>query len=469
MVLGIMVRRVHENMIERAHLFFRQGGYISEQNGESFFQPIPSYVGRAKLCQIGLNLYPTRRNIRHTPRQSQQNPADAAAELQHLLPRQSGNGSRQKDRVHSDPVAFGRLFDLYAAIQKLVDRRFHRGYTFPMATIIPLITPARKQDPLARLSDLLAEDLAAVNQLILQRMESRVPLIPELAGHLIASGGKRLRPLLALASARLCGDQSQRPHKLAAAVEFIHTATLLHDDVVDASDLRRGEPSANALFGNQASVLVGDFLFSVAFQLMVEDGSLDVLRVLSQASATISEGEVLQLSIQGDGSASEQTYLDIVRAKTAELFAAACRVGAIVAGRAAAEEDALRAYGLNLGIAFQIVDDVLDYDARQEELGKTVGTDFREGKLTLPALLAAHRGDKSERAFWHRAMIEKDQKPGDFAQAQSLLFKHGALEDSLKRAKHYGAIARDALGLFAESPLKAALIDAVDFTIERGF
>ncbi len=344
-----------------------------------------------------------------------------------------------------------------------------------MTNVIPLeprphaAAPFRREDALGHLSTLLAEDLVAVNQLIVERLESRAPLIPDLARHIIAAGGKRLRPLLALAAARLCGYEGPRHRKLAASVEFIHTATLLHDDVVDGSDLRRGQPSANAIFGNQASILVGDFLFSRAFQLMVEDGSIDVLRILSNASAVISEGEVLQLTAKNDYAISEQIYLDVVQAKTAELFAAACRVGAVVSARPAAEEEALRAFGLNLGIAFQIVDDVLDYDAAQERLGKTIGDDFREGKVTLPVILAIHRGNEAERAFWQRTLGQQDQRKGDLPHAQDLLRRHGALRDSLERARHYGAIARDALGLFADNPFKKALQDIVDFTTERGF
>lgn len=344
-----------------------------------------------------------------------------------------------------------------------------------MANVIPLeprlhaAAPFRREDSLARLSTLLAEDLAAVNQLIVERLDSRAPLIPDLARHIIAAGGKRLRPLLALASARLCGYEGPRHRKLAASVEFIHTATLLHDDVVDGSDLRRGLPSANAVFGNQASILVGDFLFSRAFQLMVEDGSIDVLRILSNASAVISEGEVLQLTAKNDHAISEQTYLDVVEAKTAELFAAACRVGAVIAARHAAEEEALRTFGLNLGIAFQIADDVLDYDAARERLGKTIGDDFREGKVTLPVILAIHRGNEAERTFWQRTLSQQDQREGDLAHAQDLLRRHDALRDSLERARHYGAIARDALGLFADNPFKKALQDIVDFTTEREF
>jgi octaprenyl-diphosphate synthase len=340
-----------------------------------------------------------------------------------------------------------------------------------MATIIPLKQPEKRDasNALEKLADLMSGDIFAVNQLIVQRMESRVEIIPRLAGHIIAAGGKRLRPLLTLATSRLCGYQGQRHQKLAACVEFIHTATLLHDDVIDESALRRGNPSANVLFGNEISVLVGDFLFSRAFELMVEDGSIDVLKVLSHASSVISEGEVLQLITTNDGATSEQAYLEIVRDKTAELFAAACRIGAIVAERPASEEEALRTFGLNLGIAFQIVDDVLDYSAEQERLGKTVGDDFREGKITLPVILAIHRGNDTERAFWKRALDEDSQRDGDFAHAQDLIRRHHALRDAIDRARHYGAIARDSLGLFPNSSIKHALLDIVGFTIEREF
>lgn len=340
-----------------------------------------------------------------------------------------------------------------------------------MAQIIQLSEVPHKPaaDALMALTAMVSDDLVAVNNLIVQRMESGVPLIPQLAGHIVAAGGKRLRPLLTLACAKLCNYDGIRHRKLATCVEFIHTATLLHDDVVDASDLRRGGPSANALFGNQASVLVGDFLFSRAFQLMTEDGSLDVLRILSNASAIIAEGEVLQLSTMNDSKTSEQAYLEVVRAKTAELFAAACRIGAVVAGRSAVEEEALRTFGLNLGIAFQIIDDVLDYSAKQAELGKTVGDDFREGKMTLPVILAINRGQESERVFWRRVLEKLEQRAGDLAQAQDLLLKHNALPDCIARARHYGAIARDALGIFPDQPMKTALIDVIDFTVERSY
>jgi octaprenyl-diphosphate synthase len=317
------------------------------------------------------------------------------------------------------------------------------------------------------LATLVGDEIKLVNGQILQNMQSPVALIPQLAGHIVAAGGKRLRPLLTLASARLCDYRGDRHVRLAACVEFIHTATLLHDDVVDESDLRRGLATANALWGNKASVLVGDYLFSRAFQLMVADGSLKVLEILSNASAVIAEGEVLQLQTSNDTATSEQAYLDVIRSKTAALFAAACRIGAVVAERPKAEEEALDSFGLNLGIAFQLVDDVLDYAAAQPELGKTVGDDFRDGKITLPVILAFRRGSAEERAFWRRALEDREQADGDLARALGLLTRHEALRDSIARAAHYGAIARDALGIFPNGPAKRALLDAVDFAIER--
>ena len=340
-----------------------------------------------------------------------------------------------------------------------------------MAVITNLNPKPRKPapSPLDALTALVATDLAAVNEVIVQRMHSSVDMIPQLASYIVAAGGKRMRPLLTLASARLCGYRGERQRSLAAAVEFIHTATLLHDDVVDESDLRRGRASANAVFGNKASVLVGDFLFSRAFQLMVEDGSLDVLRILSNASAIIAEGEVLQLSTTNDTATSEQAYLEVIRAKTAELFAASCRIGAVVAGRPAAEEEALRSYGLNLGIAFQLVDDVLDYSAVEARLGKTVGDDFREGKITLPVVLAFRRGNDEQRIFWKRTLEEMEQTDDDLAHAIALMNSHGALRDTVERARHYGAIARDALGLFPDGPEKRTLTEIIDFVIDREY
>jgi octaprenyl-diphosphate synthase len=309
--------------------------------------------------------------------------------------------------------------------------------------------------------------LKAVNALILRAMESPVTLIPQLASHIIAAGGKRLRPMLTLAAARMCGYAGERHIGLAACVEFIHTATLLHDDVVDESALRRGAESANAIWGNEASVLVGDFLFSRSFELMVADGSLPVLAVLSQASSVIAEGEVLQLTTNNDVETSETAYQEVIRSKTAKLFSAACRIGALVAERPKVEEEALEAYGMNLGITFQLIDDVLDYSASQAKLGKTIGDDFREGKITLPVILAFRRGDEAEREFWRRTMEALDQNDGDLERATQLMDKHGTIIDSIERARHYGAIARDAMGIFEAGPEKHALTEAIDFCINR--
>ncbi|MDA0676221.1 MAG: polyprenyl synthetase family protein [Proteobacteria bacterium] len=322
---------------------------------------------------------------------------------------------------------------------------------------------------LKALQALVGDDMAAVNRVVVERMQSPVALIPTLSSHIVAAGGKRLRPLLTLAAARLCGYRGKRHINLAACVEFIHTATLLHDDVVDESKLRRGLQSANAIWGNQPSVLVGDFLFSRAFQVMVEDGSLPVLQILSNTSAIIAEGEVMQLTTACDTETSESTYLEVIKAKTAQLFAAACQIGAVVAERPKVEEEALQAFGLNLGIAFQLIDDVLDYSARQAMLGKTVGDDFREGKITLPVVLAYRRGTDAERAFWRRNLEELDQTDDALGEAIRLMTKHNALSDTVERALHYSAIARDAIGIFGEHPAKKALIDLVDFCVERGY
>jgi len=324
-----------------------------------------------------------------------------------------------------------------------------------------------RKPSLDTLHRLVRDDLELTNQVILDRMASRVELIPQLAGHIIASGGKRLRPMLTLAGARMCGFTGNRHIQLAACVEFIHTATLLHDDVVDESDLRRGSATANVVWGNQASVLVGDFLFSRAFQLMVEDGSLEVLRILSSASAIIAEGEVLQLITSNDTATSEDAYLEVITAKTAALFAAACRVGAVVADRPKVEAEALESFGRNLGIAFQLVDDALDYSAKQATLGKNIGDDFKEGKITLPVVLAYRRGDQSEREFWRRTLESVEQQADDLARAQGLMEKHGALRDTIERARHYGAMARDALALFPDSEIKQALSESIEFCIDR--
>lgn len=319
------------------------------------------------------------------------------------------------------------------------------------------------------LTALTQDDILKVNQAIIARMDSPVILIPQVAGHIIAAGGKRLRPMLTLACARMCGYEGERHIGLAGCVEFIHTATLLHDDVVDESDLRRGAASANAVWGNKSSVLVGDFLFSRAFELMVEDGNLDVLRILSQASSIIAEGEVLQLVTANDTETTEGDYLEVIRSKTAKLFAAAAEIGAVVAERPEADWKALDSFGHNLGMAFQLVDDVLDYSARQATLGKAVGDDFRDGKITLPIVLAFNAADDEEKAFWRRTLEDLEQKKGDFRRAVVMLEKSGSLTATIERARDYGAKARDALAPFPESEFKTALLEAVEFAIHRSY
>jgi octaprenyl-diphosphate synthase len=335
------------------------------------------------------------------------------------------------------------------------------------ATVHPLVP--NRTPSLEPMVQLVAADLNHVNAVILERMQSEVALIPELAGHLIAGGGKRMRPMLTLASAALLDYSGTRHHKLAAAVEFIHTATLLHDDVVDGSGLRRGKRTANIIWGNPASVLVGDFLFSRSFELMVEDGSLKVLKILSRASSVIAEGEVDQLTAQRRVETSEDQYLHIISAKTAALFAAACRIAGVVAEHGEAVEQALDAYGRNLGIAFQLVDDAIDYSSDAATMGKGVGDDFRDGKVTLPVILAYARGGESERAFWRAAMAGERATGTDLAEATRLLRASGALDDTLARARLFGQRAIDALGPFAGGRAKSALVEAVEFAVARAY
>jgi len=322
-----------------------------------------------------------------------------------------------------------------------------------------------------RLFRLVESDLTAVNSLIVERMQSTVPLIPELAGHLIKSGGKRLRPMLTLAAAQLNGYNGQAHIHLATAVEFIHTATLLHDDVIDESALRRGQAAAHMIWGNAPSVLVGDFLFARAFELMVEADSLRVLKILAHASAVISEGEVMQLSTVRDLAISQDTYLKIVAAKTAALFAAAAEVGAVVARGEASREQALHDYGHNLGIAFQLVDDALDYSGREAMMGKAVGDDFREGKLTLPVIIAFAKaqGNADETAFWQRTMAERHQSELDLTHAIHLIDKHQAIGATAARAREFADKACAALEPFPDMPMKRALIDLAEFCISRAY
>jgi octaprenyl-diphosphate synthase len=324
---------------------------------------------------------------------------------------------------------------------------------------------AKPQD---RLAQWLAADMAAVNDLIRTRMASEhAPRIPEVTAHLVEAGGKRLRPLLTLAAARMCGYDGPYHVHLAATVEFIHTATLLHDDVVDQSERRRGRPTANLLWDNKTSVLVGDYLFSRSFQLMVETGSLRVLDILANASATIAEGEVLQLTAAQDLATTEAIYLQVVRGKTAALFSAATEVGGVIAGAPEDQVKALYAYGDALGIAFQIVDDLLDYGGTAQVIGKNPGDDFRERKLTLPVIKAVALASTEERAFWQRTIGKGDQQEGDLEQAMVIMARHGAMDAARRDALDWAAKARDALGVLPDHALRAMLGDLADYVVSR--
>ncbi len=325
-----------------------------------------------------------------------------------------------------------------------------------------------KQGPQDRLSAWLAADMALVNGLIRTRMASEhAPRIPEVTAHLVEAGGKRLRPLLTLAAARLCGYAGSDHVKLAATVEFIHTATLLHDDVVDESHRRRGRPTANLLWDNKSSVLVGDYLFSRSFQLMVETGNLRVLDILANASATIAEGEVLQLTAAQDLGTTEAIYLQVIRGKTAALFSAACEVGGVIAGADAALVRALYDYGDALGVAFQVVDDLLDYGGSDAAIGKNTGDDFRERKLTLPVIKAVALSSDEERAFWVRVIEKGDQRPGDLAHAQALMTAHGTMEAARVEALDWAARAKAALAALPDHPLRDILDDLAGYVVAR--
>jgi len=323
--------------------------------------------------------------------------------------------------------------------------------------------------PVERLHALVGGDMAATDRLIHKRMGSTVVLIPDLSRHLIDSGGKRLRPLLTLAAAQLGGYRGLGHVKLAAAVEFIHTATLLHDDVVDESSLRRGKVSANIVWGNKPSVLVGDFLFSRAFQLMVETGSLTVLDILAGASAIIAEGEVMQLKSANNLGVTEGDYLRVVSAKTAALFAAAAESGAVISEQSDERIAAMRDYGQNLGIAFQLVDDALDYSGRQALMGKSVGDDFREAKVTLPVILAYARASDAARRFWTRAIETGPQGEADLDRAITLVEETGAISETMVRARRYAGDAKRALEILPAGEIRSILGDIADFCVERAY
>lgn len=338
----------------------------------------------------------------------------------------------------------------------------------PHASAIPSSHAASKSS-LEGLQAFIAGDLVRVNEAIMARVGARAALIPEMTAHLVHSGGKRLRPSLTLICARLCGYQGERHVHLAAAVEFLHSATLLHDDVVDESDLRRGVATANNVWGNKASILVGDFLLGQAFMLMVGDGSLEVLRILSHASAIIAEGEVMQMVATSDLATNEADYIRIISAKTAQLFSAACEIGAVVSDRPQAEQQALYDFGMNLGIAFQIADDALDYSAKQEELGKSIGDDFHEGKVTLPVIHAYAQGSPEEQSFWRRVIEEKSQKENDLAKAKELMQRHHSLRYTMDRAVEFVEKAKQALSLFPSSQEKSILLELLDFSVNRPY
>jgi octaprenyl-diphosphate synthase len=323
-------------------------------------------------------------------------------------------------------------------------------------------------DPLGQLADLMRADLEATNVLIRERMASEhAPRIPEVTAHLVEAGGKRIRPLLTVATARMMGYQGDHHVKLAATLEFIHTATLLHDDVVDESRQRRGRPTANLLWDNKSSILVGDYLFARSFRLMVETGNLRVLDILSNAAAVIAEGEVLQLTTAQNLATDEETYTRVIRGKTAALFSAACEVGGVIAAAPEAQIAALHRYGDALGIAFQIVDDLLDYGGATASLGKNTGDDFRERKVTLPVILAHARGDAPERAFWARVIGKGDQREGDLEQAMAFMRKRGALEETRVRALSIAEEAKAALEPLPRGEIARHLRDIADFVVAR--
>ncbi|PYE90566.1 polyprenyl synthetase family protein [Phyllobacterium leguminum] len=336
-----------------------------------------------------------------------------------------------------------------------------------MGVVLSLDEKKKHEGSIQPLIDLTKADMGRVNELILSKAGSDVEMIPEVANHLISSGGKRLRPMLTLAAARMCGYKGDGHVKLATSVEFMHTATLLHDDVVDESDLRRGKSTARMIWGNQASVLVGDFLLGQAFKMMVDVGSLDALDVLATSASIIAEGEVMQLAAAKNMETTEDEYLAVIKAKTAALFSAAAEVGPIIAGAARADRVALRSYGLNLGLAFQLVDDALDYGGSARDLGKNIGDDFREGKITMPLLLSYRRGTAAERAFWKKAIEEGASDDASLEKAIGLMTRYGAISDTVQRARHFGEIARDALAPLPQTPEKNALLDVIDFCISR--
>ena len=324
-------------------------------------------------------------------------------------------------------------------------------------------------DALERLAAVTHADMQKVNALILDRAQSHVELVPQLAHYLIESGGKRLRPMLTLASAALFGPGSGNQINYAAAVEFMHNATLLHDDVVDESDMRRGKPAARKVWGNQASVLVGDFLLGQAFLMMVEAGDLKALHVLSAAASVIAEGEVFQLSKARDLSATREDYAKVVKAKTATLFEAATIVGTMAGGGDAAAQKALGTYGAELGWAFQLIDDVLDYGGANGTLGKNTGDDLREGKMTLPIILALESADVDEQMRITEALGNAEADAETVAGIVAILERHGTLKATFEQAVIHAEAAKKALEAMPASDMRTLLAEAADFVVSRGF
>ena len=341
-----------------------------------------------------------------------------------------------------------------------------------MAQIIPLKTKdySRASDKIEQIISPIKGELTLVDEIIKQGIQSHMPLIAELASHLLFNGGKRIRPSLTIFSTKLFNHQENRHLKLAACIEFLHSATLLHDDVVDEGLLRRGKKTTNIIWGNKASVLVGDFLLSRAFELMVSDGSIEILKTLSNTASIIAEGEILELTASGDIEMSEAIYLEIIKSKTAQLFSSACEVGAIVSDQSNKERDALKNFGLNLGNAFQIIDDILDYTSNNKrQFGKNIGSDFKSGKMSLPVIIAYNRGSEKEKAFWHKTIKEKKQTSGDLKKAIKIMNLRNAIQDSIKRPEFFASLATDSLKIFPDSFEKQALLKMVNFSVKRSY
>jgi len=320
------------------------------------------------------------------------------------------------------------------------------------------------------LTSLCERDLTAINSIILDKLDSNVPLVQEIASYLINSGGKRLRPLFTSCSYQMCKKKNQNKQNhlgLAAAVEFIHAATLMHDDIVDESKKRRGQLTANEVWGNKTSVLVGDFLFSRAFQLMAKDGSSEILKLLSDTSVTIAEGEVLELANDKDPTINEDMYFEVIQAKTASLFSAACQVGAIATKTSFEKIEAVKTFGINFGMSFQLIDDAIDYSSSFYHLGKNIGDDFKQGKVTLPVILAYLRSNIEEKKYWKRTMQDLNQQKNDFEKAVKIINKYNCIEDTVERANHFANIAKDSLGIFDNTNFKKALINLTDSSLTR--